>query len=147
MRLPRVRFTVRRMMVAVAALSLFLAILLHWDMDTAVSQGVGHVRIPIVFAVLESGSGQSIEGATISLRDRDYDSNPIPPYVLDLKTGPDGRATVLDDWMFYVSTGVPSGKLWFYRVAYPRWEMRFGPGLPRGGGIVRGLREQGLPLS
>src|SRR3954471_24370853 len=119
MKLPRVRFSLRRMIAVVVFVALLLALILRWDTDTGASLGVGHVRIPIVFAVLESGSGHSIEGATISLRDRDYDSNPTPPYVLDLKTGPDGRATVFDSWMFSVSTGVPSGALRFYRVAYP----------------------------
>src|SRR5262249_36053321 len=125
MKLPRVRFTVRWLMIAVAVVAVGLGIILRWDSDTQVSFGVGHVRIPVVFLVTDGGSGRPIGGATVRLRDRDYDNNPIPPYALDLKTGPDGRATVLDRWQFYVSTGLPSGRLRFYRVAYPHWEMTF----------------------
>src|SRR4051794_5749504 len=111
MRLPCVRFTVRRMMIAVAVVACGVWTLLRWDSDNGIALGVGHVRIPIVFLVSDSDSGRPIEGAMILLRDRDYDSNPVPPYVLDLKTGPDGRATVLNDWQFAASEGVPSGRL------------------------------------
>jgi hypothetical protein len=125
MRLPRVRFTVRRMMIAVAAVAFLLWLVLRWDADTGVSLGIGHASIPIVFVVQESGSDRPVEGATIHLQDPDYEDTPNPPYVLDLKTGPDGQATVLSDWTFHASEGIPSGKLRFYRVRYPPWEMRF----------------------
>lgn len=125
MRWPRIRFTPRRSMLAVAVVACGSWIFLRWDPDTGVSHGVGHVRIPLVFLVSDGDTGRPIEGARVLLRDRDRDSNPVHPYVLDLRTGPDGRATVLDDWPFYVSEGVPSGRLHFYRVVYPHWEMTF----------------------
>jgi hypothetical protein len=125
MLLSHVRFTVRQVMLAVAVLAGGLWVVLRWDTDSQVSQGIGLIRIPVIFLVTDSGSGHPIEGAAIRLRDRDYDSNPRPPYVLDLKTGPDGRATASDDWTFVVGTGVPSGRLRGYQVRYPQWEMTF----------------------
>jgi hypothetical protein len=111
-------------MAMVAAAGLLTWVVFRWDSDTGSDRGVGFVSVTVAFLVVDADSGQPIEGATVHLADREYDNNPIPPHVLDLKTGRDGKASVQLDLMFYQSRGIPSGRLQFYRVRYPQWEIR-----------------------
>ena len=62
MRLPRVRFTVRRMMVAVAVVGLVLCLSLRVDWDPYTSVGIGHTRVPIIFTVSDADSGGQLKG-------------------------------------------------------------------------------------
>jgi hypothetical protein len=118
------RLTICRLMALVPVVAIVLWIRAQSETDAGSTRGIGHVSIPLVFVVSGVDSGQPIEGAVIHLKDFDNQSHPIPPYFLELKTGRDGRATILVDLPFYESRGIPSGRLRFYRVAYPRWEIK-----------------------
>lgn len=109
-------------MLGVAAVALLLGLIRGVDWDPVRSVGIGHTTIPLVFVVRDADSGELIEGATIHLQDRDYDSNPIPPYVLNLKTGRDGQAKFIYDARVYMWR--KSSPEWEWRVSYPFWELR-----------------------
>jgi hypothetical protein len=80
MQLPRVRFTVRWMMVGVAVVALVLVVEPEaaWD---------GHATIPLDFRVLDASTERPIEGASIRLDEGS------PEY--KATTGPDGCAKVI----------------------------------------------------
>jgi hypothetical protein len=120
----RVRFTVWKMMLGVAALAGLLGLIRVFDWDPVRSYGIGHTTIPLVFVVRDAESGDLIERATIRLQDRDYDSNPVPPYVLNLKTRRDGQATFGYEASVYMQRRSSPG--WEWRVSYPFWELRIG---------------------
>jgi hypothetical protein len=84
MRLPRVRFTVRRLMVVVAIIALLSLVLAALLTEAAWS---GHESIPLEFLILNASTGQAIEGASIRL----IEGNPE----YQATSGPDGRAKVL----------------------------------------------------
>jgi hypothetical protein len=111
-------------MAVVAVMALLFWVGIQWKADTGSTRGVGHTSVPLVFVVSDIESGRPIDGATIKLSDHDYQSNQVPPYVLQLKTGKDGQASTQVDLMFYESRGIPSGQLRLFRVAYPHWEIR-----------------------
>jgi hypothetical protein len=108
-------------MAAIGIASLVLWTVLRWD--TGFSAGVGAVDVHLVFQVCEVASGTPIDAARIQLEDPDYVGDPKEPYVLELKTGPDGRAVATFELGFSETRGIPSGRLRSYRVRYPRWQI------------------------
>jgi hypothetical protein len=83
MRLPRPRFTVRRLMIAVAVVAGALAFI----SATTDVNGSGWATIPLQFTVLDATTGKPVSEATIRLTiGPEYQANP---------TGPDGRTTLV----------------------------------------------------
>lgn len=105
MGLPRVRFTVRAMMVAVAVVALLLV-----AQPEAV--WVGHATIPLGFLILDASTGRPIEGASIHL-DLEKEN---PDY--KATTGPDGHAEVVIQAM---TTGRSSMVRHTRTVNYGKW--------------------------
>ncbi len=79
MRLSRVRFTVRRMIVALAASATLLAFESCSDRVWS-----GHASVPLEFLILDAPTGRPIAGASVWLGEVQ------PEYAAS--TGPDGRA-------------------------------------------------------
>jgi hypothetical protein len=121
MRPTRMRWTIRGMMVGVAAVS--LVVWLIRDYNRIKSSGIGNTSVPLMFFVCDAVSGAPIEGAMIRLEEPDYaDLSPKPPHVVDLSTGREGRATfVLEAQVYMVRRSSPE---WEWRVRYPSWQMK-----------------------
>ena len=83
MRLPRVRITVRRMMIAVAASAFLLA--LGSCADRVWS---GHASVPLEFLILDTSTGRPIVGASVSLGE-------VHRTEYAASTGLDGRAKLV----------------------------------------------------
>jgi hypothetical protein len=111
-------------MLGMAALALLLALIRGLDLDPVRSSGLGHTTIPLGFVVYDADSEKLIEGATIRLQDYDYlpGPDPNPPYVLNLKTGPDGQAMFMHNANVYMWKR--SSPEWEWCIKYPLWEMR-----------------------
>jgi hypothetical protein len=124
MRRLRLRFTLRRLMLGVAALALLMGLIRGADWDPVRSVGVGNTTVLLVFVVREADSGAPIQEATIRLKDPDFlpCPEPNPPYVFELKTGQDGRAQYNYPAMVYVWRR--SSLEWEWRVSYPACEMK-----------------------
>jgi hypothetical protein len=83
MKLPRFRFTVRRLMVAVAVVAGTLAFL----MSTKGAYSVGFANVPLRFTILDDTSGRPISRASVRLPGSTvYEATP---------TGDDGKTTVV----------------------------------------------------
>jgi hypothetical protein len=110
-------------MVGVAGVALVLGLIRDLDWGPPRALGIGNTTVPLIFSICDAGSGAPIEGAMIRLEDPDYaDLPPRPPYVVDLSTGRDGRATfVLEARVSMVKRSFPE---WEWRVRYPSWQMR-----------------------
>lgn len=119
----RIRFKVWHLMWLVAVTASLYWVVLRWDSDTAISQAIGHTKVRLDFYVCEADPGRAVEGAAIRLVDLDFANDPREPYVLEIKTGPGGRASKVLDLRFSESRGVPSGRLHSFRVEYPQWHM------------------------
>lgn len=127
MRIPRVRITIRGAMIGVAVVALVLWLILAVRWDSRVGHGIGHTSIPLVFSVCDAVSGAPIEGATIRLEDPDFASSPMPPWVVALETGRDGRVTfVLETHVYMVRRR--SSPEWKWRIVYPQWVMTVAAG-------------------
>jgi hypothetical protein len=118
----RAGLRVWHLMAAVLAAGLFLAIIA--TRDTGFTGAVGAVDIHLVFRVCELGTGKPVDGATVLLADPDYIDDPKEPYVIGLKTDADGCAEVAFESGFDESRGVPSGRLRYYRLRYPHWQIK-----------------------
>ncbi len=84
MRRPRIQFVLGRIMVGVAVIAV-LALVLPTLLTEAIWSG--HSSIPLEFLILDSATGQPIDGASIRLVEGH------PEY--QATTGPDGRAKVI----------------------------------------------------
>jgi hypothetical protein len=103
--LALVRFRVWQLMAGVGVVALLSWIAIRWNMDTGMSQAVGHVNVRLQFRVRDSESAMPIDGATIRLADPDSASDPEEPYVLELKNGRDGNVSKALDSQFGESRG------------------------------------------
>jgi hypothetical protein len=92
---PRIRLRPWQVLLVVGLLACSGWFLLRWDSDTGETRGIGHVSVQVAFYVCEDESGAPVAAATIRMADPDYISDPMEPYVLQLTTGPDGRASKL----------------------------------------------------
>jgi hypothetical protein len=117
--------TTRRLMIAVALVAVLLGFILTVDSPGTIALGVGHRDTQLVFIVSDADFGHPIEGVSVRLRDPDLPEAREPPFTIDLKTGPDGRASIRLNLQFVTSTDTTGGKLFGYRVVYRPWEMRF----------------------
>jgi len=100
-----VRFTVGKMMVAVAVAALVLPTILT---EAAWS---GQASIPLEFLILDAANGRAVDGASIRLVESD------PEY--QATTGPDGRARVL----LWAEVGGRSGLFRNTRAVNYKWAL------------------------
>lgn len=119
--MPLLRFRVRTVLIAIAAIAVVLTVARYWDLRR-VSMGVGHVNISVTILVCDEQQ-RPVAGALIDLQDPDCLSTPIEPWVLARRTGSDGRVTVPLGLQF-VSGQSASGRLLSFRVRYPNWRMQ-----------------------
>ena len=75
----------------------------RFDWDTGVSHGVGSKSVPLILVFSDADSGRPIDGAVIYLNALEWQNDPIPPNYLEMKTGPDGKATTVVRLMVCVS--------------------------------------------
>ena len=80
MRLLRLRFTIRRMMVVVTVFGVVTVVLINLPW----AAWVGHASIPLEFVILDALTGQPLDGASIRLVES------TPEY--EVTTGAEGRA-------------------------------------------------------
>ena len=83
MRLPRLRFTIRRMMVVVTVFGVVTVELINLPE----AAWVGHASIPLEFVILDALTGQPLEGASIRLVES------TPEY--EATTGAEGRSKII----------------------------------------------------
>lgn len=108
MRLPRVQFTVRQMMIAVAVIGVVFLVTLDlpeaaWD---------GSASVPLEFLTLDCATGHPINGATIRLAEGNTENRAT--------TGPDGSAKLV----IRAITGGRSSAVRNTRiVVYTTWSM------------------------
>ena len=84
MQVPRLRFTIRRLMAVIAVVAFGTWMLI---VNTGEALWVGQASIPLEFLILDASTGKPIAGAYINL--------PDPRVNYATTSGPDGRATLV----------------------------------------------------
>ncbi len=107
MRLPRLRFNIKRMMVVFAVFGVMTVVLII----LSEADWVGHASIPLEFVILDAVTGQPLEGASIRLVES------RPEY--EATTGAEGRAKIIINAMI----GGRSSLVRNTRVVNYAWEL------------------------
>src|SRR3954453_24159930 len=105
------RFLAREPMAMVVLIVAALLGLILVSSSRQIGHGVGHRDTQLSFVVSDADSGQPIDGATISLRDPDSDSNPILPYMAELKSDRHGKVSMPLSLQFVNKFNPVSGEL------------------------------------
>jgi hypothetical protein len=114
-------------MIAVALVATLLGFGRGLVFRNRIYQGASWQPTQLTFVVSDADSGQPIEGALVELHDPDPRERRFidPPQTIELKTGPDGRASIELNLERQYEFDHVSQEVYDCHIQFPRWEMRF----------------------